>query len=154
MIDELTLQIGSENLDEVLFGDLFYLNYYGVNVFFYVCRTSLYQVAIYEIKKKRIKYENQIVEIIDSDLKPSHKPLVVTENNCWTKSRFWVNTTHEKKLLIPININTPVYKEAIKQGTEFPETGYFEAVWLEEEQKKGVANYYWNVVDNFLKKMS
>ena len=147
------MQIGTENVDGILFGDVFYLNYHGINIFLYVCRTSYFQVAVYELGTKKIKYENKQVEIINN-MKPARKPLIVTEDNCWTKSRFWVDTTKDHELIIPINSDTPAYKEAIKMGIEFPETGLFKAIWLETEQKEGLGRFYWDVAQNIFKKMS
>lgn len=133
-----------ENVDGVKFGDIFYLDYYGINVFFYVCRTDHHQVAIFELAKKKVKLdyvsEEEKVEIVDRRLVPARKPYIVTENNCWTKSEFFVKTTEEGHILIPIKYKSRIYNEALKLGEEFPITGEYRAVPLAD-----FAKYYYEL---------
>ena len=65
-----------ENEDGIEFGNIFYLSYYGINVFFYVCRTNQHSVAVFELAKKKVKIdaEPEPVEIIDTRLIPARKP--------------------------------------------------------------------------------
>lgn len=144
-MEEIDLEIGTENENGIIFGDCFYLNYYGINVFFYVCKTNKDSACVYELAKKRVKYEGRTVEILCNNLVATKSPLVVLENNCYTKSNFWVSTTKDKCLIIPVEYLSPLYKKALEQGVEFPATGEFKALMLEEEKKKGFLRFYWEV---------
>ena len=133
-LDELDLSIGFENKNGVLYGEVYYLDYYGQNIFFAVSKSGTYQVCVYELAKKRIKKQGKEVEIICRGRKQSKKPLVFGTET-------WVET-EEKSLLIPINIHTPVYRH-VTSYVEFPATGTFKAICLEEEMRNGILNYYW-----------
>lgn len=126
------IDIDIENVDGVKFGDVFYLNYYNINVFFYVCRTGVDQVAIFELAKKKVLYNNEKVEVLAPGLKPARNPLVVIKNNCWTKSEFYVRTTKDKELIIPVAFRSPLYLAAIELGNEFPTTGNFRAFLVKD----------------------
>ena len=147
-LDDLTIQIGSENVDGALFGDVYYLNYHGINVFFYVCRTSMFKVCIFELSKKKIKYEGKTVDVLCDGLKPTKSPKVILDNNCCYKSDFWVSTTKDGAIEIFIDSSLPLYKQAIKEGVEFPETGPVYAYKLKEELENGILNYYWDIRSN------
>ena len=129
------------NEDGVEFGDIFYLNYYGINVFFYVCGLDHHRVRIYELAKKRGVIGGIHVEYLTYSLRPTTCPKVVLLKNCWTQSEFWVRTTPDKKLEIWIGAG-PLYFKAKALGQE-PVPGYVYAVHLEEEQENGILNYYW-----------
>ena len=125
-----------ENELGIEFGNVFYLEYYGINVFLCVCRVGPHQVAVYEVKKRKIKKR----EYIDSKLDSARNPLIIKERNGWTISDFWVDTIlkdGQKTIAIPISSSSPIYEKTIKKGIEFPDTGEFYAVLLDS------INYYW-----------
>lgn len=137
-----------DNVDGVMFGDIYYLNYYGINVFFYVCRIDHHRVAVFELAKKKAKLPKtgECVEFIHPKLKPARSPLVVLENNCWTKSNFWVDTNKEKQLIIPVAFLSPLYNCALDLGIELPMSGEYCAVPLTKEQDEGTLfTFYWDV---------
>lgn len=139
-------QIGTENDYGICFGDIFYLRYCDINVFFYVCKTSSKQVCVYELEKKRIKNNGIIVEILDRKLKGSKKPLIITENNCSTKSDFWVDVKDKEHIWIPIYSELPIYSKAFEMAKDYiPTIGDFEAIKIVDENKIGILNYYWEV---------
>ena len=140
------------NDDGVNFGDLYYLNYYGINVFFYVCGLDKHKVRIYELAKKKRIIDGVSAECLTPGLRPTHTPLVVLENNCWTKSNFWASTNNKPQIEIPINAFDPLFKKALELGVEYPMTGFCYAIWMEEEQKNGVLNYYWPTPNKKTKK--
>lgn len=146
-MDELDLEIGTENKNGIIFGDCFYLLYCGINVFFYVCKTNKDNACVYELAKKRIKYEGKTVEILCNNFRPTKNPVVVLDNNCYTKSEYWVPTTEDGCILIPVSAGDPLYEKAIEEmGVEFPPTGEFKAIPLTEERKNGLMCYYWDVI--------
>lgn len=130
-----------ENVDGVKFGDIFYLNYYGINVFFYVCGTDHHRARIFELAKKRIKYEGKSVEVLTSKLAPTTSPKVVLEHNSWTKSNFWVDTNKEGQIYIPVN-DGPLLHKALKLGVEYPLTGEYRAIPL---NNNNILEYYWEL---------
>ena len=131
-----------ENFDGVKFGDIYYLNYYGINVFFYVCGLDHHKVRIYELAKKRKVINGEHAEYLAPHLRATTSPKVVLQNNCWTKSEFWVETTKEGNLVIPV-FDGPLIYTAIKLGIEFPITGYAYATSLKKEKEIGIFKYYW-----------
>ena len=133
-----------ENVDGVEFGDIFYLNYYGINVFFYVCGTDHHRVRIFELAKKHITVNGIKAEAIAPKLSPTTSPKVVLSNNCWTKSNFWVDTNSDGQIYIPVNDGPLVYK-AISLGVEYPLTGEYRAYPLKKEKENGILNYYWEL---------
>lgn len=139
-MDSLELQIGTENDYGIIFGDIFYLQFCHINVFFYVCKTTSKQVCIYELAKKKIKRHGRTVEVLCPGLKPTQSPNIITENNCCSKSTFWVDVKDENHIWIPITSNMPFSR---KSNVLF--FGEKEAIKLTEEKEKGVLNYYWEV---------
>lgn len=131
-----------ENFDGIDFGDVAYLNYYGINLFFYVCGLDHHRVRIFELAKKRATIDNVKVEYLTKDLKPTTSPKIVLEHNSWTKSEYWAKTTKDGRIEINIEYGPLTYM-AQKMGVEFPITGPMYAYVLKEEKKKGVANFYW-----------
>ncbi len=142
------------NDDGIEFGDCYYLNYYGINVLFYVCGLDKHRVRIYELAKKKRIIDGVSAEYLTPELKPTRSPLVVLENNCWTKSNYWARTNNKRQIEIPVKVSDPLYKKAVELGIEYPATGLCYAIWLEEEQKKGVANFYWPAPKKNKKKVS
>lgn len=140
-IDDVDLEIGFENEYGIIFGDIFYFYYQGINVFFYVCKTNSTQVCLYELAKKKIKYEGKTVNILCPGLKPTKSPNIITENNCCCKSQFWVNVKDENHIIIPIENDMPIYHKV-----DYPYLGYFEATKIPNNEKQnGVLNYYWDI---------
>lgn len=129
------------NEDGVEFGDVFYLNYYGINVFFYVCGLDHHRVRVYELAKKRAVIDGAHVEYLTHNLRPTTCPKVVLLKNCWTQSEFWVKTTPDKKLEFWIGAG-PLYFKAQSLG-HYPVPGYVYAQLCEEEQEAGIVNFYW-----------
>lgn len=145
-IDDFDPYIDIENYDGVKFGDIFYLVYYDIYVFFYVCCSDHHQVAIFELAKRRIKHPTlgKSVEMLTDDLKPTKSPYIVLENNCWTKSSFLVKTTKEGKLIIPVEVGSRLYNKAIQLGVEYPVTGEFYAEKLDTNTRT-VLDYYCDI---------
>ena len=130
-----------ENVDGVKFGDIFYLNYYGINVFFYVCGTDHHRVRIFELAKKRGMINGIHAEYLAPGLKPTTAPKVVLSHNSWTKSEFWVNTNEEGQIYIPVN-DGPLLHKALKLGVEYPLTGEYRAIPL---KYNNILEYYWEL---------
>ena len=113
------------NDDGIEFGDLYYLNYYGINVFFYVCGLDKHRVRIYELSKKKRIIDGVSAEFLTPTLKPTRAPLIVLENNGWTISNYWARTNNKRQIEIPINVSDPLYKKALELGVEYPVTGIY-----------------------------
>ena len=146
-MDDLELQIGIENKYGVEFGDYFYFWYYGINVIFFVCRTTSYKACLYELAKRKIKRGNKTVEALCDGLKPTKAPVIITENNCWSKSNFWVDIKDKEHIYIPINEQMPIYKKALKMNPDIIlPLGEFTAIKLSEEKENGILNYYWDLI--------
>lgn len=131
------------NVDGVRFGDIFYLNYYGINVFFYVCGLDTHRVRVFELAKKRKKINGESAEYLAPHLKPTSAPYFVLEHNCWTKSEHWFETTTEDRMIVPIDMYSPIHKKVLDLGIDFPITGYAYAIKLDKEQRANVLTYYW-----------
>ena len=131
-----------ENFDGVNFGDIFYLNYYGINVFFYVCGLDHHRVRIYELAKKRKIINGESAEYLAPYFKATTSPKVVLEHNCWTKSEFWVETTKDGRLVIPV-WDGPLIYMAIALGYPAPTPGPVYAFPLKKEKEEGIFKYYW-----------
>lgn len=138
--DNITYSIGVSNDDDVLFGDIFYLSYCGINVFLKVCRTNKKAVCVYELSKRRLKGHRETISS-----RASKNPLLVMENNTWTKSNFWVETgidkNNEKFIKIQMDTNSKLFKKVVELGYVLPPV--LIAYWMKEEQEKGIANFYW-----------
>ena len=104
----------------VFLGDIYVLNYYGILVFFYVCKTTERTVFLVELETK--PYKNGL--ILTETLKASKKPLIIVNNNTYTKTTYEVMPT--KELFLPIQITTdlPIYEKAL-ECTDYPLTGVF-----------------------------
>ena len=132
-----------DNVDGAMFGDIYYLNYYGINVFFYVCGTDTHRVRVYELAKKRGKINGESAECLTLNFRPTKAPYFVYKHNCWTKSEFWLETTTENRIIVPIDMFSPIHKKVLDLGIDFPITGYAYAVKIEKEQRKNILSYYW-----------
>lgn len=119
----------------VFIGDIYILNYYEILVFFQVSKTKYDYVYIYEMATK--KYKDGIM--LTDKWKNSKKPLVITENNTWEKTKYIVYP--QKDLTLPIKITTemPIYKKA-QERIKNPLTGIFYITKVLEED---LQNCYW-----------
>lgn len=140
-LDDLERSQCLDNEYGIVFGDIFFLRYQDINVFFYVCGTTSSQVRLYELAKKKRRINGKTVNTLCCGLKPTQSPNIITENNCWHKSTFWVNIKDDEHIFIPIESNMPIYHK-----TKYPYLGDFEAIKLTDEEKQnGVLNYYWEI---------
>lgn len=139
--DELDYKIGPPNDCGIEFGDIFFISRPGINVFFFVCRTTYTQVCLFELANKKIKYQGKTVNILCDGLKPTQSPKIITHNNCWYKSRFWVESQDADSIIVPIEKDMPICKKI-----NYPLCGYLIASKITEEEKQnGVLNYYWDI---------
>ena len=143
MLDKLERQIGFENEHGAMYGQIYYLDFHGINLFFFGCRTAARHISLFELEKKRIQQEGKTVEIIHPRLKPARKPLLIEDNNCEYKTNYWAETGKEC-VYVTVYADSPLFKQAYEDGKE-PMPGTYKAVWLKEEQEKGIANYYWDI---------
>ena len=124
------------NIYGVCLLDVYMLDYCGVKVFFQVCRTRAETVFLTELATKKTKYGIMLC----SGLGSSKKPLVVTEGNTHTKSRYEVKPIRiENEYWLPIEVKPgdPLYLEALK-FVDCPPCGHAYAVPVGE-----VVNRYW-----------
>lgn len=140
--DDFDARTDIDNEDGFQFGDIIYVNYYGINVFLAVCGVDHHRVCLYELAKKRTVVDGIHVEYLTLNLSPTSSPKIVLRNNCWTKSDYWARTTKDGKVELYIN-DGPLLRTALKLGVEYPVTGYVYAEALKEEGKKGICNYCW-----------
>lgn len=129
------------NDDGVSFGDIFYLNYHGINLFFYVCGLDRHRVRIYELAKKRKVINGIHAEFLTPKLAPTTCPKVVLMKNLWTKSEMWVETTSDGNIIIPVT--QVLINMARRNGEPTPVMGNVLAYPLKEELEMGILNYYW-----------
>ena len=117
--------------------DIYLLDYYGIKVFFQVCKTTKNTVYLVELATKRTKYGIMLTKHI----KASKNPLIVRSNNTYTKSEYEVKPINlsGKEYWLPIEIKygDPIHKEAEKYDF-CPVCGYAYAVPI-----KDVINKYW-----------
>lgn len=144
-----------ENEDKVMIGDCFCLHYYNVNVFFYVCKIiGAHHVVIYELAKKTIEYEGEVVNVMCSDYRATVAPVIVEGPNSFTKSEFCVETRllgNGPVLCIPVKYTSVLY-EKVSKYIEAPKTGIFHAYSLKTEVQNGLRNYFWTIGKRSLKK--
>lgn len=133
------------NKYDIFLLDVFVLNYYGILVFFQVCKTKQNSVFLVELATKR--YKNGIT--LTKGFKASKKPHIILNNNTHTKSTYEVYPVpngYNVMLPIEIDINTPIYQEAWER-TEYPIIGtvyakpvydYANKYWIEETGEEKV----------------
>ena len=102
--------------------DIFVLNYYGILVFFQVCKTTEKSVFLVELATKR--YKNGIM--LTKRLRTSKNPYIILTNNTHTKSDYEV---YPSRMGLPIEITygSKLHREAEKING-FAITGTFYAV--------------------------
>ena len=140
-LDNLERNICFENEYGIGYGDIFIMNYQGINVFFFVCRSLAEQVCVYELAKKKRRFGNLKVNKLCPGLKPTQSPNVITQNNCGYKSNFWVPILDKDNIIIPITKEMPI---AYKTGCLY-DTFCIATKIPEEEKANGVLNYYWDI---------
>ena len=114
--------------------DLYLLSYCGMKIIFQVCKTTPKTVFLVELATKRYKDGYTLTKTY----KPSKKPLIIKENNVFTKSTYEVAAIREdKKLPIRIGMNSDVFWEAQKY-VKYPRRGTFLAVPFTNHR-----NTYW-----------
>lgn len=114
----------------VFLGDIFLLNYCGINVFFRVCKTYKNSVCLYEIKTKEINCEGKKCIALSKKLVANKEPFIIDKKyNTQTKSNYEVYpipTPYEDGgVVIPIEItpSCPLFLEALKNENEYPMIG-------------------------------
>lgn len=131
------------NEQGIIIGSFYVLNYYGVYVFFRVCKTTKKSVYLIELATK--KHKDGVV--LTKGFKPTKKPYIVQNNNTWRNSIYEVFPTQDKLLPIEIYYGSKLYNEALK-NTKYPVCGtaYAEPVqdiwkwyWIKDEITNGVA---------------
>ena len=105
--------------------DIFVLNYYGILVFFQVCKTTEKSVFLVELATK--KYKNGIM--LTKRLTTSKNPYIILNNNTHTKSDYEV---YPSRVGLPIEVeyNSRLYNEALeKNGVALAGTFYAVHCW-------------------------
>ncbi len=129
------------NEDGIFICDYYMLDYYGVLVIFQVCKTRKKSVYLIELATKII--DNKIM--LTDQIKASKKPLVIRENNVFTKSTYEVTPIrlNGKDLWLPIKIDfgDPIFLEA-KKYEPYPAWGYAYALPVKREDVVGI---YWEM---------
>ena len=143
---EIIQECGVDNVHGVEYGDIYYLNYYGINVFFKVCKTEPKRVCVFELQKRRVHVEGQedVKEALGLNLWAAKDPLIVTKNNSEAKSKFWVNSDKDKVIWFFIDNTYPIYELAYDLGLN-PEFGFFGAESCASFQNNGICRYYWDM---------
>lgn len=125
------------NRNGIFLLDIYLLDYYGIKVFFQVCKTTRDTVYLVELATKVTKEGIMLTKRI----KASKKPIIIRLNNTPTKSKYEVKPIklNGKDFWLPIaiNYNDPIYEEAQKYH-EYPVSGIAYAVPI-----KDVLNKYW-----------
>lgn len=93
----------------IVTGDIYSLIYYGVYIYFQVTKITTNSVFLVELGTKKFKKENDNNNYVTflSDCKPTKKPLVVLENNVFTKTKFEICPIlfyGEKEAFLPIEV--------------------------------------------------
>lgn len=129
---------------DIMLGDVYMLNYYGVKVFFEVSQTDYDKVCVYELKTKKMFIDGKYRIMIDEKGKSERKSTLVVplNENTYRKSKFWVEYANSNTLKIPIDMNMPIYKEAVARGVNCPVYGTAFAVYVPDWYNK-----YWDYYD-------
>ena len=108
------------NIYGVCLLDVYMLDYCGIKVFLQVCKTKAETVFLTELGTKRTKWGI----MLRKGLKASKTPLVVTERNAFTKSRYEVKPMKvdgpDYWLPIEVKPGDPLYMEALKYRDDPP----------------------------------
>lgn len=110
------------NLDNVSLMDIYTTRYRGINIFFMVSKTRCHRVALFELETKLghcIGEENSLYETLTEDFKPRKRPYIIAENNCWTKTDYWVRTdTEDGCIRIQTKPSSPICQLDVARGRE------------------------------------
>ena len=99
--------------EEICPQDIYALNYYGIIVVFEVCDVHHEKedyVSLIELETKR--YKDGIA--LTKQLKPAKYPLVIKNNNVWSKTTYYVRARLDKKLPIVVSQTSRLFWEATK----------------------------------------
>ena len=123
------------NQYDIMLGDLYVLNYYGVLVFFEVCKTRTKSVFLVELKSE----EYLDGTMISRKIQASKDPLVITQNNTYRKSTYEVYPVEMEKgeywLPIKVDYGSKLFKKA-SECCVFPLSGYHYAVPMKDAYDK------------------
>lgn len=117
--------------------DIYVLNYYGIKVFFQVCKTTEKSVYLIELATKR--YKNGII-MLTKNFSASKKPYIILNNNTRRKSTYEVypvKNGYGHYLPIEVKLGSRLHEEALNR-TDFPIAGTAYAVPVRD-----VLNKYW-----------
>lgn len=125
----------------ILITDLYILTYEGLRVIFQVCKTTPRSVFLIELATKRYKDGYTLTK----KYRPSKTPLIVVENNVFSRSTYEVPAIREdKKLPIRITLSSKIFWEASKY-TCFPKRGIFYAVPFKDHR-----DTYWRKPEGYV----
>lgn len=120
----------------IIIGSFYILNYYGICVFFRVCKTTKHSVYLMELATQR--YEDGIM--LKDGFKGSKDPYVVLENNTWRKSQYEVFPEKNGCLPIPVEYGSKLYREAENKMVGSPLCG---TVYAEPIPYDDLMSHYW-----------
>ena len=104
--------------------DMYILSYCGMKIIFQVCDTTNKTVKLIELATKRYKDGYTLTKTY----KASKKPLIIENNNVFTRSNYEVLAIRDdKKLPIRITMSTKIFWEAQKYR-KYPRMGTFLAI--------------------------
>lgn len=135
------------NKHDIEIGDVFYLHYYGINLFFRVGATDVDGVYIYELATKKDIINDMLVDILVRGLKPSRRPWIVPQRyNSWTHADYFTKSgvdSDGKYIVVTISYGSPLHKAVgmgdSKFGTmkvyqiDFGNEGPYAWYWPREE---------------------
>ena len=110
------------NLDGVNLMDIYFARYNYINIFFMVAKTKCHEVALYELETK-VEHcsndKNVLYETLVEDFKPRRRPYIISKNNCWTKTDYWVKSNIKKGFLyVKTTPSSPICQLDIARGRD------------------------------------
>lgn len=113
--DEIIFEEGKDaiNQDDVNLMDIYWVKYRKINVFFMVSKLKSHSVALYELEtkvNKLIGEDDKYYETICEGFKPRKRPYIITNNNCWSKTEFWVKSDKDGCIYLEISPDSPLCK--------------------------------------------
>lgn len=110
--------------------DIYMLQYCDQTVIFQVCATTPTTVTLIELEQKKCKGGMTLT----STYKATKHPLIIKEDNVFTRSSYRVRAIRrDKKLPIRIGIDTEIFWEA-KKNMMFPGVGVYLAIPFEDHR--------------------
>ena len=111
--DEFVFEEGKDpiNQDGVKLMDIYWVRYKKINVFFMVAKTKSHSVALFELEtniKEYVGEEKMPYETFANGFKPRKRPYIIPNNNCWTKTEYWVKTDKGGSVYIKPLPNSPI----------------------------------------------